>query len=43
MEESIIKVDNVSISFRLTKDKIFSLKEYFIKFLKRELKYEEFK
>lgn len=43
MEESIIKVDNVSISFRLTKDKIFSLKEYFIKFLKRELKYEEFR
>lgn len=43
MEKSIIKVDKISMKFKLTKDKIFSLKEYFIKFLKRELKYEEFK
>lgn len=43
MEKSIIKVDKVSMKFKLTKDRIFSLKEYFIKFLKRELKYEEFK
>lgn len=42
MEESIIEVKKVSMNFKLTKDKIFSLKEYIIKFLKRELKYEEF-
>ena len=43
MEENIIKINKVSMSFKLTRDKIFSLKEYVIKFLKQELKYEEFK
>ncbi|ERK52110.1 ABC transporter ATP-binding protein [Leptotrichia sp. oral taxon 879] len=43
MEENIIKINKVSMSFKLTRDKIFSLKEYVIKFLKQELEYEEFK
>ena len=42
MEERVISVKNVSMKFRMTRDKIFSLKEYIIKLLKRDLKYEEF-
>ena len=40
--ENIIEAKNVSMNFTMTKEKIFSLKEYFIKFLKRELIFEEF-
>ena len=40
--ENIIEVKNVAMKFKMTKEKIFSLKEYFIKFLKRELVFEEF-
>lgn len=40
--ENIIEAKNVSMNFKMTKEKIFSLKEYFIKFLKRELVFEEF-
>ena len=40
--ENIIEAKNVSMNFKMTKEKIFSLKEYFIKFLKRELIFEEF-
>ena len=38
----IIEVNNVSIKFKMTKEQIFSLKEYFIKFIKRQLEFEEF-
>ena len=38
----MIKVDNVSMRFNLGSDKVNTLKEYFIKKVKRELKREEF-
>lgn len=38
----MIKVDNVSMCFKMSQDKVSSLKEYVTKFIKRELKYEEF-
>ena len=37
-----ISVQNVSMMFNLSKDKIISLKEYVVKALKRQLFYEEF-
>ena len=40
--QKIIEVNNVSIKFKMTKEQIFSLKEYFIKFIKRQLEFEEF-
>ncbi|MDO4344836.1 MAG: ABC transporter ATP-binding protein [Eubacteriales bacterium] len=42
MGNTAIKVDDVSIRFNLSKEKTDSLKEYVIKFLKREIKYDEF-
>lgn len=42
MGKEIIKVDHVSMKFNLSQEKIDSIKEYFIKFLKREIKYDEF-
>ena len=42
MASPAITVQNVSMCFNLTKDKITGLKEYIIKALKRELFYEEF-
>lgn len=38
----IIKVDNVSMKFNLSQEKVDSIKEYVIKFLKREIQYNEF-
>lgn len=38
----MIKVENVSMRFFITQDKIQSLKEYVIKFLTRQIKYQEF-
>lgn len=40
--EIVISVDNVSMMFNLSKDKIMGLKEYVIKALKQQLHYEEF-
>ena len=40
--QKIIEANNVSIKFKMTKEQIFSLKEYFIKFIKRQLELEEF-
>ena len=40
--ENIIEVKNVSMKFNMSKEKIDSLKEYVIKFLKRQLMFEEF-
>lgn len=43
MEKTIIKLENVSMSFNMATDKITSLKEYIIKLIKREIFYKEFK
>lgn len=42
MNNTAVKVDDVSIRFNLSREKIDNLKEYFIKSLKRELRYDEF-
>lgn len=42
MEDKIIIAENVSMTFNLSKDKVSSLKEYVIRFLKRQLFYDEF-
>ncbi|MCL2227071.1 MAG: ABC transporter ATP-binding protein [Oscillospiraceae bacterium] len=42
MDSPAISVQNVSMRFNLSKDKILGLKEYVIKAVKRELFYEEF-
>lgn len=42
MKETVIKVENVGMEFNLNKQKTDNLKEYFIKFLKRELHYQSF-
>ncbi len=38
----VIKVDHVGMKFNLSQEKVDNLKEYVIKFLKREMKYNEF-
>lgn len=40
--ESIIEVNQVTMRFNLSKEKIDSLKEYFIKLAKRQLRFDEF-
>ena len=40
--KTIIRVRNVTMKFNMTRDKIDSIKEYFIKFVKKQLHYEEF-
>lgn len=42
MAKKALEVKNVSIKFNLSKEKVDSIKEYVIKFLKRQLKYNEF-
>ena len=42
MDAPAIVVNNVSMRFNLSKDKIMGLKEYVIKALKKQLFYEEF-
>ena len=42
IDNAIITVQNVSMLFNLSKDKITGLKEYMVKALKRQLFYEEF-
>lgn len=37
-----IKVQDVSMKFHMSTQKVDSLKEYFIKFIKREMRYQEF-
>ncbi len=41
-EEIVIKVENVSMEFNLSQEKVDNIKEYVIKLLKRELFYQEF-
>ncbi len=40
--KQIIKLENVSMRFKLNKEKVDSVKEYFIKLVKKELKYTDF-
>ena len=42
MGEKIIFAEKVYMKFNLSKDKVSSLKEYVIRFLKRQLFYDEF-
>ena len=42
MSKTILTVDNVSVKYRLTEQKVDDLKDYVIKFFKRELRYKEF-
>lgn len=42
MENTVIKVENVKMKFNLSKEKTDNLKEYVIKFIKRELNYHPF-
>ncbi len=42
LEKTVIKVENVKMKFNLSKEKTDNLKEYFIKFIKRELDYHPF-
>lgn len=42
MGKEVLKVDNVSMKFNLSSEKVDSVKEYFIKLLKREMEYDEF-
>jgi ABC-2 type transport system ATP-binding protein len=42
MAQPAIEVKNVSMKFNLSQEKVDSLKEYVIKFIKREIKYNEF-
>ena len=40
--ETIIKIDNVSMMFNRSTEKVDSIKEFAVKFLKRKLMFEEF-
>lgn len=42
MAETILTVDNVSVKYHLTEQKVDDLKDYIIKLVKRELRYKEF-
>ncbi|WP_292754721.1 ABC transporter ATP-binding protein [Methanobacterium sp.] len=42
MENTVIKVENVKMKFNLSKEKTDNLKEYVIKFIKRDLHYQPF-
>lgn len=41
-DENLIELKNVGMCFNLSKEKVDSLKEYFIKFMRHELHYNEF-
>ena len=41
-EPYAIEVKDVSMHFNMNKEKLENLKEYFIKFMKRDLRYEKF-
>lgn len=42
MKNTVLKVDNVSMKFNLMEKKVDNLKEYIIKLVKKELRYQEF-
>ncbi len=41
-KDTILKVDNIGIRFRMATERVDSLKEYAVKLAKRELRYKEF-
>lgn len=42
MSNKVLTVDNVSVKYRMTEQKVDDLKDYLIKLFKRELRYKEF-
>ena len=42
MSDTVLTVENVSVKYRLTEQKVDDLKDYLIKLFKRELRYKEF-
>lgn len=42
LDNTVLRIENVSMKFNLTEEKIDNLKEYIIKMLKRQLRYKEF-
>ena len=42
MDDTVVKVDHVSMRFNLSREKVDNAKEYFIKRLKNKLSYDEF-
>lgn len=42
MSKEVLKVDNVSMRFNLMEKKVDNFKEYFIKLIKNEIRYQEF-
>lgn len=42
MGKEALRVDNVSMKFNLSSEKVDSIKEYFIKFLRKEIHHDEF-
>lgn len=42
MKKTVLTVDNVSVKYRLTEQKVDDLKDYLIKLFKRQLRYKEF-
>lgn len=42
MDNNIIKVDNVSMKFNLARERVDSLKEYFVRAIKGKLQFDEF-
>lgn len=42
MAKPVLKLDNVGMKFNLSSEKVDSLKEYFIKFLKKDIHFDEF-
>ena len=42
MSDTVLKVNDVSMRFNLSKEKVDSLKEYIIKLLKGQLEFDEF-
>ena len=42
MENTMIKVSNVTMNFNMPKEKVDSMKEYFIRKLKKQLRYDKF-
>ena len=42
MESTVIKVEDATVRFNMASERIDSIKEYFVKFVKRQLHFKEF-
>ena len=42
MDKNVIEIENVTIRFNMTTEKVDNIKEYFIKLVKKQLRYKEF-